>query len=165
MYKNILVAVDGSPTSNLALLEAAKLAKTDACLRIVYVVENPVWSIPLQAGVIYDVDLMHRSLVQTGKEILDRSKNLLMEKGVTARTHLVDLSETNATGGIAAALVRESQDWEADILVVGSHGRRGFRRLLMGSVADSVIRLATTPVLLVRASDTENVDEKAGKSD
>ena len=157
MYRNILVAVDGSPTSTLALLETAKLAQADTTVRVVHVVENPVWSIPLAAGVMYDVELMRASFVQAGKDILERAKALLADKDIEARTHLVDLSEAGDRS-IAAALVHEARDWPADLVVIGSHGRRGFRRLLMGSVAESVIRLAAAPVLLVRAITMATAD-------
>jgi nucleotide-binding universal stress UspA family protein len=150
MYKHILVAVDGSPTSNLALQEAARMAPGDACIRVVTVVENPVWTLPLEAGVIYDVDLMHHSLLKAGQGILARAKAQLEGKGMEVRTHLIDLCEI-AGFNIPKAILQEAEDWPADVIVIGTHGRRGVSRLLMGSVADAVLRAATRPVLLVRA--------------
>ncbi len=55
----------------------------------------------------------------------------------------------------AAELTQLAADLEADLLVVGTHGRRGLRRLLLGSVAEGVVRLAHCPVLVVRPKDTE----------
>lgn len=153
MYQNILIAVDGSPTSNLALLEAVRLAPADACVRVVHVVENPSWAIPLEAGVMYDVELLHTSLLKAGKDILERARTLLKHKGLDARVHLIDLAESGARD-LPRAILREAESWPADVIVIGTHGRRGFSRLLMGSVAESVLRASTTPVLLVRAPGT-----------
>lgn len=159
MYKNILIAVDGSPTSNLALLEAVKLAPADASVRVITVVENPAWSIPLDVGVMYDVEFMHTSLVKAAKEILERAKTLLQHKGINAKTHLIDLTETGSNN-IPSAIMKEAEEWPADVVVIGTHGRRGFNRVLMGSVAEHVIRAATKPVLLVRAPGTADDDDE-----
>ncbi len=150
MYQHILVAVDGSPTSNLALLEAAKLAPANASVRVVTVVENPSWAMPLEPGADYDLDLLHTSLVKGAKEVLERARVLLRHKGIEARTHLLDLAELPSKS-IAAALLAEAAHWPADVIVIGTHGRRGISRLLMGSVAETLIRSSNTPVLLVRA--------------
>jgi len=153
MYQNILVAVDGSPTSNLALLEAARLAPSDAQVRVVHVIELPSWTVPLEYGVVYDVELLQTSLVKAGKDILERAKTLLMHKGIDARTQLVELAAIDAHN-IPQAILQVAESWPADVIVVGTHGRRGFNRLLMGSVAETLLRSAARPVLLVRAPDT-----------
>lgn len=159
MYQNILVAVDGSPTSNLALLEAARLAPTDASVRVVTVVENPVWSLPLEHGMVYDVELMHASLIKAGRDVLERARLLLKHRGLEACTQLLDLFEMNT--GIAGAILAEAEAWPADVIVLGTHGRRGVRRLLMGSVAEQVVRASHRPVLLVRASgDSEETAQE-----
>lgn len=168
MYQHILVAVDGSPTSNLALLEAAKLAPANATLRVVTVVENPMWAAALEPGADYDIDLLHRSLMKSAKDILERAKTLLKHKGIEARIHLLDLAELPSKS-IPAALLAEAQAWPADVIVIGTHGRRGINRLLMGSVAEALIRSSSTPVLLVRAPGSKseaNEDEAAsGQAD
>ncbi|MGH8491516.1 MAG: universal stress protein [Moraxellaceae bacterium] len=154
MYQHILVAVDGSPTSNLALLEAAKLASAGATLRLVTAVEDPSWAMPLEPGA-YDQDLLHSSLLKGAKDILERAKTLLKHKGIDARTHLLDLAELPGTS-IPSALLAEAQSWPADVIVIGTHGRRGINRLLMGSVAETLIRSSNTPVLLVRAAGSKD---------
>jgi nucleotide-binding universal stress UspA family protein len=153
MYKNILVAVDGSPTSNLALLEAARLAPSDAHVRVVHVIETPLWIMPVEHGAMYDVELLHASLMKAGKDILERAKTLLKHKGIDARTQLVDLADTD-TNNIPYAILQAATAWPADVIVIGTHGRRGFNRLLMGSVAEALLRGSTLPVLLVRAPET-----------
>lgn len=53
-------------------------------------------------------------------------------------------------GSIASNLLAEAEKWHADLIVMGTHGRRGLGRVVIGSVAESVLRAATLPVLLVR---------------
>ena len=151
MYQHILVAVDGSPTSNLALLEAARLAPAGAQVRVLHVVESPAWTMPMEYGVVVDTELLHASLIKAGKDILERARTLLKHGGIDARPHLVDLAESGIRG-IPRAILQEAETWPADVIVVGTHGRRGFNRLLMGSVAETLLRSSTCPVLLVRAA-------------
>jgi nucleotide-binding universal stress UspA family protein len=150
MYKHLLVAVDGSPTADRALQEAARLAPGDGIVRLVHVVESPSWSVPLEPGVVIDTVLVHRSLLTAGTALLARAEQQLKEQGIDAHSRLVDLVQTGL-GGIPEALQQEAERWPADVIVIGTHGRRGVRRLVMGSVAESVLRAATKPVLLVRS--------------
>jgi nucleotide-binding universal stress UspA family protein len=53
---------------------------------------------------------------------------------------------------VSDAIEQECEDWHADLIVIGTHGRRGFRRLLLGSVAENVIRISTKPVLLIHGA-------------
>lgn len=151
MYRNILVALDGSPTSQRALAEAVNMAPPGAALRVVCVVENPMWSVPLEQGVVYDVELVHQALVNSGKEILTAADSTLKAAGITAETRLLDLFERD--NSIPGAILAEAEAWPADVIVLGTHGRRGIRRLLMGSVAEAVLRDARRPVLLVHATE------------
>ena len=52
---------------------------------------------------------------------------------------------------VASMVVKDSQQWDADLIVLGTHGRRGFDRIFLGSVAETLVRMAPAPVLLVRA--------------
>lgn len=159
MYLNILVAVDGSPASAHALQEAISLAGEKGFIRIVTVVENPFWTIPLEYGEAYDVELIRKSMLQTGKDILERARQILSGKGVKFGVHLVDLSETGIRN-IPMALLNEAEEWPADVIVVGTHGRRGSNRLLMGSVAERLARLSSKPVLLVHGPVKRKQDEE-----
>lgn len=152
MYQHILVASDGSPTSAIALREAARLAASGGTVRIVHVVENPAWIVPLEPGVVIDMTLVHASLVKAGRDILARDEQTLAGKGFPVESRLVDLAGEKLHD-TPAALLREADSWPADVIVIGTHGRRGFQRLLMGSVAETVLRSATRPVLLVRAPE------------
>lgn len=145
MYKKILVAVDGSDTGARALKEAVRFAGgTDAKLRIVHVVD--------------DVSLSRDSkVVPTGSEEGDHGSALeMLEEAVTAAkgsdvgadSKLIKRDRMNVQ--IADLIAAEAEAWPADLIVVGTHGRRGVRRLLLGSVAESIARAASRPVLLVR---------------
>lgn len=147
MYKKILVAIDGSEGSAQVLQEATRMAPADASLRVVSVVENPMWGVPLEQGVLYDLESMHNSLLKAASDILARAGEQLGKLGVQAETRVLDLFEHD--NSIPGAILREADEWAADVIVIGTHGRRGIKRLIMGSVAESLLRVARRPVLLV----------------
>lgn len=145
MYKHILVAVDGSDTSNLALQEAIKLAKEQqAQLRIVHVVED----IPLNIDTEYALDEYQEAMRKTGEAVLSKAEALARESGVTPETKLLQIETLGHR--ITNLVVEEAQSWPADLIVLGTHGRRGFNHLLMGSVAEGIVRVSPQPVLLIR---------------
>lgn len=145
MYKKILVAVDGSATSDLALDEAVRLTLDQkAQLRIVHALD--------QVALVLDTPYVLQEFLdaarKAGEDILERARARASEAGVEAETKL---SGAESFGERIAALVNnEALDWPADLIVIGTHGRRGFSNVLMGSVAMGVVRTATVPVLLVR---------------
>lgn len=147
MYKHILVAVDGSDTSQLALREAIKLAKDQqAELRLINVIdETPItWG---ESGALGVTETVFEALRQAGQAIVDKSMALVREAGLKAEAILPETFGQR----IANILVEEAKRWPADLIVIGSHGRRGVDRLLLGSVAEGVMRLSTIPVLLIHA--------------
>lgn len=146
MYKHILVAVDGSKTSDLALQEAVGLARDQqATLRIVYVVDEV--SIFADAEFISPMEI-EKAWVASGRAALSKAKSLAQAAGMEAETRLL---ENEALGQrIADVIVQEARSWPADLLVVGTHGRRGLNHLLLGSVAEGIVRTSPVPVLLVR---------------
>lgn len=150
-YQRILVPFDGSPTSHRALDEAVRLAdEQKARLRIVHVIENrPVY----WAEIPYVEDEIELALHQEGEAMLAQAASIAQQHGVSVETGLLEGIEAP----IAELLTEEAEKWRADLLVLGTHGRHGINRLLLGSVAERVARLAKTPVLLVHgpASDTQ----------
>jgi nucleotide-binding universal stress UspA family protein len=148
MYKRILVAVDSSATAERALQEALKLAKSHgAQLRIVHVVDEVTldWNFSEFA----EVTAVQEQFRKTGRKVLDRALQQARQAGEVA----VDskLLEIEQLGNRAADLIAAEADaWPADLIVVGTHGRRGVRRLLLGSVAEGIARIASKPVLLIR---------------
>lgn len=146
MYKNILVAVDGSPTAERGLREAVRLAKAHkARLVLLHVVDEHVAFLNLESGVIAD-DLI-RVLVSEGHEVLRKAQALAARAGVKAQTVL---SEKINGGTAANEILRQAKKLRAELIVLGTHGRRGVRRLVLGSDAELVVRGAAVPVLLVR---------------
>lgn len=148
MYDKILVPVDGSVTSALGLDEAIRLAKNQgAKLRIVHVVDDLIMSDTVG---LYTDELLE-SLRGHGKDILAKAQTRAQSQGLDPESVLLE-----HFGGRAAELVvDEAKKWGANLIVLGTHGRRGMTRLVMGSDAEEIVRTTPVPVLLVR-SPTNN---------
>jgi nucleotide-binding universal stress UspA family protein len=146
-YRKILVPVDGSATANAGLREAIAMAKGQgASLQLVHVVDYHYLAMAgLEAGSYLD-DMM-RDLVDSGRRILQRAQAQAEKAGVKAATVLLQAP----AGPAADAIVRQARKGKADLIVIGTHGRRGVRRLVMGSDAEQVVRNSPVPVMLVRA--------------
>lgn len=142
MYKRIMVPVDGSKTSESALDEAIALAKDQqAELRIVYVVDEAA----IVAGSEYgDMMEVEKTQIEAGRGVLEKAK----EKFPGAQTQLIETEKLGES--ISEAIVEDASNWGADLIVSGTHGRAGLRHLLLGSVAEGIVRIAKVPVLLVR---------------
>jgi nucleotide-binding universal stress UspA family protein len=144
--KRIVVAIDGSSTSRRALREAVKLAKERrSALRIVHVVDL----INVNVETPYNLTEYEASVRKTGDQILKRAAAIADKAGVEANTRLLEVRQFRDR--IANEIAREAKDWQADLIVIGTHGRRGFSHLFLGSVAESVMRIAPTSVLLIRS--------------
>ena len=145
MYKSILVAIDGSQTSELALNEAIQFARAAGSrLRIVNVVDevNLNWSEFPNTAELWNV------LAASGRALLGKAASTAAEASVEADTRLIELDRLGDR--IPDVLAREADAWPADLIVVGTHGRRGLSHLFLGSVAEGIVRVASKPVLLVR---------------
>jgi nucleotide-binding universal stress UspA family protein len=141
-YKRILVPVDGSPTSGLGLREAIAFSKTQrARLQLVHVVDihNSV-----MAGA--NVTDLVQALTQRGRRILGKAAELARKAGLACDSVLLE----TITGPAAEPILRQAKKSRVDLIVMGTHGRRGLKRLVMGSDAEQIVRNATVPVLLVR---------------
>jgi len=145
MYSKILVPIDGSETSTGGLNEAIKLAKIHGSqLCVMHIVNEFVLDYAYTSGA-YSQDLFE-SMRKGGKEILDAAETAVQRQGITPHCVLVE-----SIGGVAADFILEqAKDWRADLIVMGTHGRRGIFRLAMGSDAEQVVRGSNIPVLLVR---------------
>jgi nucleotide-binding universal stress UspA family protein len=149
MYKRILVPVDGSTTSNRALAAALQLAReTSAQMRLLYVVEEMAYLSGYDRFAAYSGDIA-AIVRESGQKVLDDSMAIAVAAGVRTDHVLVD-TFTQRLGDVVADAAKA---WNADLVVVGTHGRRGVGRVLMGSGAEEIIRLAPVPVLVVRARD------------
>ncbi len=148
-YKRLLVATDGSETSDLAINSAIQLTKDlNATLCIIHIVDVFPANLPL--GI--DLERYQDSVRQEGKQILAKAKELSDKKAIATEIELIEIS--NGTDKISEKIIETAQNREVDIIVIGTHGRRGFRRLLLGSVAEETMRISTIPILLIRAIKT-----------
>ena len=146
IYAKILVPVDGSATSAKGLQEAIKIAKAlGSTLRLVNVVDELIVDYSGIGTNYYSGDII-AGLREAGKEILAKAAASVRSAGLEPETIQLEV-----IGGPASRLiVDQAQRWPADLIVMGTHGRRGIRRLALGSDAEHVIRASSVPVLLVR---------------
>ena len=143
--KRILCPVDFSETSDLALLYAISLARAfGAELEVLHVVAPPVTSLPGEhfLGDFVQVDM--EALATACRERVDR---LLAE---TPSAEKLQVTPTVVCGIPYLEIIRIAGEKATDLLVMGTHGRSGIEHLLIGSVAERVVRKAPCPVLTVK---------------
>ncbi|MEJ8837291.1 universal stress protein [Ramlibacter sp. AN1133] len=142
MYKRILVPVDGSETSNRAVVAALQMARENGGrIRLVHALDELAYL----SGYEYSADLLKAARDQ-GSRVLEDAQVMAKSAGVPADGKLVE----TAGRRLGELVAEEARNWEADLVVVGTHGRRGMSRILLGSGAEQVLRLAPVPVLAVR---------------
>jgi len=146
MYSRILVPIDGSPTSDAGLEEAIRLARlSGGCIRLAHLVDELPY-LPESATFAATVPDMNRPAVERGERLLRRKRARVADEGLT-----VDVVQEEGIGKPLAEFVCEQVEaWRADVIVLGTHGRRGVSRLVLGSGAEQIVRRASVPVLLVR---------------
>ena len=148
MYTNIMVAVDGSPSSKRALNEGLKVARSSgARLFAVFVVDKSL--LITYAGRL-DPDALLDEVRRDGAAVLRNAERTISNAAVNGETEII---ETELGQDIAERLQRYVAERSIDLAVIGTHGRRGVRRLLLGSVAERFLRGSSCPVLLVRNHD------------
>ncbi len=150
MYRRILLATDGSSVSNQALAQAVMLAAAfQSELRVVCVTDqysiDQSWWVNAEAF----EELVQRMRAASNK-ILSEAAAEAQKSGVRAETRLLELQERGQR--ISDRIANEADAWPADLVVLGTHGRRGMDRLVLGSVAEGVARRASAPVMLVRSA-------------
>jgi nucleotide-binding universal stress UspA family protein len=148
MQKRIFVAIDSSSTAQKALEEAIGLAKAlGASLCIASALdEGPLAQHGMGLGSYIDIDKVKQEMHELGNGLLDQALAKAAAAGCTAERVLIESSERRVAEMIADAAAQ----WHADLIVIGTHGRRGFERMLVGSVAENLVRIATTSLMLVR---------------
>ena len=148
MYQRILVPIDGSPTSQRALEEALGLARQSSegpQLELLYVIEIILFP---DSEIYFNYAELRNSMRSSGEKILAQAKKTVQDAGMAVQTRLLEADGER----IASVIVEEAKRWPADLIVIGTHGRSGFSRILFGSVAEGVVRTAHVPVLLVRGT-------------
>jgi nucleotide-binding universal stress UspA family protein len=147
MYQNILVPIDGSEAAGLGLHEAIQLARTlGSRLRLLHVVDQAQWISVGAPPVTRELMVQLRS---KGESLLHEAMTAVHAAGVTVEDRLGEALGDHA----GEIIVAEAGDWPADLIVCGTHGRRGWKRILLGSDAEYIVRHTPVPVLLVRARD------------
>ena len=147
MYKRILVPVDGSKTSMKGLQEAIRLAKAcKARLRLVHVVDESMAF--RDSAFSFGTENILDILKKGGEQSLKTAAAFVAKQGLKAEAVLIE----SFKGRVADGIVGDAKKWRADLLVLGTHGRRGVSHLLLGSDAELVVRLSAAPVLLVRGA-------------
>ena len=152
MFSRVLVPIDGSDAAAAGLKQALKLGQSPgAKLRIVHVVNEMLVASPYSVGVfepeLYAADVVKR-LRENGWTLLKQAETLVRQHGLEPECQLLE-----ALGDQAGdVIVRHAAEWPADIIVMGTHGRRGLRRIVLGSDAELVLRTSPVPVLLTRSA-------------
>ncbi len=140
-FHKILVAVDGSELAAHAAEVAFDFAHSlGGTLALVHVVQPDVGGIPMEAMV--TVEEIAALETASAQRHLDELHRRAPRELPTAQFLEIGIP--------AAEILRVAKEWSADVIVIGSHGRRGLGRALFGSVAEAVMRGATCPVLVVR---------------
>jgi nucleotide-binding universal stress UspA family protein len=159
MYKRILVAIDGSETSEHAFDTALQLARdNDAQLQPLYVVDNPLMAYDASG---YDPTNLRDAFVEEGKRLLADALARMKHENVAGVPRIVDVAPVGED--ISERIRISANEFNADLLVLGTHGRRGFKRLFLGSVAERVVRSASLPVLLVPSRQAQTTVANAAK--
>ena len=134
----VLAAIDGSPMTDLVLAHCARYQKISGCdLTLLHVIEDiiPLTGIPNTP--------LHQERKEEGTKVLARAEKILKDQGVPCKTILVE-------GPVAQEIINIAENNGVDYIFMGSRGLRGLKRMLLGSVADSVIKYAHCAVTIIR---------------
>ena len=150
MYQRILVAIDGSATATKGLQEALRLAQlTQAKVCLLHMVDEITHVTGFETFEAYANDVLPR-LKAAGERVLEQGHEQARRAGVEAEERL----RMSSAERLCDVLQEQADAWGADLIVIGTHGRRGVNRMLLGSDAEQVLRTARVPVLLVRGDPT-----------
>ncbi len=145
MMRTILVPTDFSSSADSALAYAFQFAEVyDADVHILHIVERPMATIP---------DLPPEVVTMAQDKAMDAMAQLLRRHGKTEKDVTITVKPERLTASIPEMIGAFAEENRCDLLVLGTHGRRGARRLLLGSVAEEVIRHARIPALTVREGE------------
>ena len=159
MYERILVPIDGSNVAQLGLDRAIETARvTGARIRVLHVLDELVFATGFEPGVTYERDVLP-GMRRRAETLLAEARARVVEAGVAVDSVLIECFARRTSDVILDA----AKAWPADLIVIGTHGRRGASRWFLGSDAEDVLRGATVPVLLVRGSDVAKAPMPAAK--
>ncbi len=145
MYDNILLPFDGSEGAAAVLHHASEIAHwADATLKILYVADTTRDSVTVVEGQTVDV------LMEKGKDIVEEATKTLDTLGTSYDTDIVQ-------GNPAPTIAEYAEQYDQDLIVMSTHGRKGISRYLIGSVSEKVVRLSSVPVLTVNMQPDEQL--------
>ncbi len=148
MCKRIFVAIDGSATAQLALDEAIALAKvpgSSLCIGSALDTSSLAQTF-LGVEAFVDIDKVKQGMRDKANALLDQAAAKATAAGCDPYRQLIESDDKS----VADMLADAAHQWNADLIVIGTHGRRGLNRMVMGSVAENLVRIATTSLFLVR---------------
>ena len=149
MFDRILVPVDGSPTSRKGLAEAIAVARlAGGRIRLLHVFSDPLAGLGSEAALVA-TDEIFAALRSAGERVLADAKASVEAAGIAADVVLFESCGVR----LCERVVEAALAWPANLIVVGTHGRRGLGRLMLGSDAEQILRVAPVPVLLVRGDE------------
>lgn len=149
MYARILIATDGSDLADRAIDHGLQLAKVAGSEVTIVTVTEPATLVgggyaTVAGGVIDPLPELIEAQEKAARELLERAAKRAADQGVTAKTVLVDNSFA------AEGIVATADQIGAELIIMGSHGRRGLNRLLLGSQTNNVLAHTKIPVLVTR---------------
>lgn len=148
MYSRILVPIDGSATALRGLQEAVQLAKLcRSSVVLLHVLE--IYPVMMEMATATTWEQVTRDLRQQGQSLLDEAHQRVVAEGVACEARLEDA----AAARVCDVIVDQARERGCDLIVMGTHGRRGVSHALLGSDAERVLRMAPVPVLLLRSDD------------
>ena len=147
MFKRILLAVDDSATSLMAFGKAVKLAKDQSAkLRILHVVDLAP---PYMVGMpVFAIDDYNKMLQNAGEKLMADLRKKLKSSKIDFDQKIEAVKSFRIR--VSDVINKQADEWRADLVVIGTHGRRGFDRIMLGSVAEAVVKTCNSPVLLIR---------------
>ncbi|MPW18113.1 universal stress protein [Paraburkholderia sp. CNPSo 3157] len=152
MYSHILVPIDGSQTAARAFDAARKLAcETGAQLQPLYVVAAPLMAYDAPGS---DHGILRDAFLHEGRTVMKEALALMDRDGVQGSPRIIEPEK--AGDDIPHCILRAARDIRTDLVVMGTHGRSGASRFMLGSVAERFLRISSCPVLLISA----HIDEK-----
>lgn len=145
MYKRILVPLDGSATAERGLREAVALCSGQQTkLLLLHVVDD--YPLLIETSSMTGYDEMMKTLRQYGLDVLAKAHKACEEASVHCETLLREVTGER----VSDIIVDQAGQHACDLIVMGTHGRRGLQRLTLGSQAEAVARASPVPVMLVR---------------
>jgi nucleotide-binding universal stress UspA family protein len=148
MYQRILVPIDGSATAERGLDEAIELAKLCRSSLVLLSVTE-VYPVMMEMATATTWEQITGDLRAQGQRVLDQARERVIAQGIACEAHLEDA----AAARVCDVIVDQARERRCDLIVMGTHGRRGVSHALIGSDAERVLRMAPVPVLLLRSGE------------